>query len=93
MAFTKFTLAKKQPDKRCNAQVRVNGIEGYCDKEAGGKRCEAHNTSNIQKKRQERAKQAQVDSRNLDGLIRRRLDAALEKMLHNKFGNDARSLM
>ncbi len=70
MAFTKFTLAKKQSDKRCNALVRINSIEGYCEKEANGKRCEAHDTSNVQKRRREKAKQAQADSKTLDELVR-----------------------
>ena len=70
MAFTKFTLAKKQPDVRCNALVRVNGIESYCNTEANGKRCPAHDGSNVQKKRQEKVKQAQATSKTLDELVR-----------------------
>ena len=70
MGFTKFNLSKKQPDGRCNALVRVSGAEGYCDKEANGKRCPAHDGSNVQKKRQEKAKQAQATSKTLDELVR-----------------------
>ena len=70
MAFTRFTLAKQQPDTRCNALIRVNGVEGYCDMEANGKRCPAHDGSNVQKKRQEKARQAQATSKTLDELVR-----------------------
>ena len=65
MAFTRFTLAKQQPDGRCNALVRVNGIEGYCNTEANSKRCPVHDGSNVQKRRQEKAKQAIATSKTL----------------------------
>ena len=67
MAFTRFTLPKKEPHTHCNGRMRANGIEAYCRVETNnGVRCPAHDTSNVQKRRQEKAKQVAAASKTLE---------------------------
>jgi len=40
--FQKFTIPAKEPDSRCQARIRKDGQERYCDVETGGGRCLQH---------------------------------------------------
>lgn len=54
--FKRFTIPYKKADARCQARMRRNGQETYCNIEANGERCREHDVNKRRRAALEREK-------------------------------------
>jgi len=65
MALTKFQIPKRASGNRCQARIRLNGVETYCDQATNGTRCSAHDVRGLVQHRWANVRQAKEAAKNL----------------------------
>jgi len=70
--MAKFQIPKRAPDSRCQARIRLNGIETYCHQSTNGTRCLAHDTRGLVQRRWANVRQAKETAKSLAERVQER---------------------
>lgn len=70
--MAKFQIPKRAPDSRCQARIRLNGIETYCAQATNETRCQAHDTRGLVQRRWANVHQAREAAKSLAERVQER---------------------